>query len=360
MSLFTTSMLGLVLASSILQVFVFWELVGLCSYLLIGFWFYKDSARRAATKAFMVTRVGDLGFLIAILLIWSEDGHARHRARSTKRRSPVPIELDRHSRGSRSASSPAPPASRRSSRCTSGCRTRWRARRRSPRSSTPPRWSRPVSTWSRASSPCSPSPRTAIATVAAIGAITAIIAALLGIVATDIKRVMAYSTISQLGYMMMALGVGRHRRRHLPPVHARLLQGAALPRLGFREPRDGHVRHAQDGRPPASTCRSRSRPLSIASAWRWWACSRSPASGARTRSWPTPGRTGQWVFWIALAGVFLTALYVGRMLILTFGGEYKGGEALWPRRRAGGRARSIQAARVASRHDCFRSLSWLF
>ncbi|MFB3052473.1 MAG: proton-conducting transporter membrane subunit, partial [Dehalococcoidia bacterium] len=74
MSLFTGSMLGLVLASNILQLFVFWELVGLCSYLLIGFWFYRDSARRAATKAFLVTRIGDLGFLIAILLIWSETG----------------------------------------------------------------------------------------------------------------------------------------------------------------------------------------------------------------------------------------------------------------------------------------------
>ncbi len=74
MSLFTASMLGLVLASNIIQLFVFWELVGLCSYLLIGFWFYKDSARRAATKAFLVTRVGDLGFLIAILIIFSETG----------------------------------------------------------------------------------------------------------------------------------------------------------------------------------------------------------------------------------------------------------------------------------------------
>src|SRR5712692_8883268 len=74
MSLFTASMLGLVMASNILQLFVFWELVGLCSYLLIGFWFHKDSARRAATKAFLVTRLGDLGFLVAILLIWSKTG----------------------------------------------------------------------------------------------------------------------------------------------------------------------------------------------------------------------------------------------------------------------------------------------
>ena len=74
MSLFTGSMLGLVLASNILQLFVFWELVGLSSYLLIGFWFYRDSARRAATKAFVVTRIGDLGFLSAILLIWTQTG----------------------------------------------------------------------------------------------------------------------------------------------------------------------------------------------------------------------------------------------------------------------------------------------
>src|SRR3990172_4874466 len=74
MSLFTSSMLGLVLASNILQLFVFWEMVGLCSYLLIGFWFHKDSARRAASRAFVVTRIGDLGFLTAILLIWTKTG----------------------------------------------------------------------------------------------------------------------------------------------------------------------------------------------------------------------------------------------------------------------------------------------
>ena len=87
MSLFTASMLGLVLASNILQLFVFWELVGLCSYLLIGFWFHKDSARRAAKKAFLVTRLGDLGFLIAILIIYSETGDASTSRRSRRPRS---------------------------------------------------------------------------------------------------------------------------------------------------------------------------------------------------------------------------------------------------------------------------------
>ena len=74
MSLFTASMIGLVLASSILQMFVFWELVGLSSYLLIGFWYHRPSAARAAMKAFLVTRLGDLGFLIAILYLFLHQG----------------------------------------------------------------------------------------------------------------------------------------------------------------------------------------------------------------------------------------------------------------------------------------------
>ena len=71
MSLFTASMIGLVIASNVVQLFIFWELVGLCSYLLIGFWFTKPSAASAAKKAFLVTRIGDFGFLIAILYLIS-------------------------------------------------------------------------------------------------------------------------------------------------------------------------------------------------------------------------------------------------------------------------------------------------
>ena len=74
MCLFTTSMLGLVLADNLFQMFIFWELVGLCSYLLIGFWFHKPSAAAAAKKAFIVTRIGDLGLLAALLLVWTRAG----------------------------------------------------------------------------------------------------------------------------------------------------------------------------------------------------------------------------------------------------------------------------------------------
>ena len=72
MCLFTASMLGVVLANSLLMIFVFWEMVGLCSYLLIGFWCHRPSAANAAKKAFIVTRFGDFGFLAAILLIFTK------------------------------------------------------------------------------------------------------------------------------------------------------------------------------------------------------------------------------------------------------------------------------------------------
>src|ERR1700679_3542722 len=68
-SLFTGSMLGLVVATNLFQMFFFWELVGVCSYFLIGFWEYKPTAAYACMKAFVVNRIGDFGFLIGILML---------------------------------------------------------------------------------------------------------------------------------------------------------------------------------------------------------------------------------------------------------------------------------------------------
>ena len=70
-ALFTASMLGLIFADNLLQLFIFWELVGLCSYLLIGFWYRKPSAAAAAKKAFLTTRVGDVLFLAGIILLYN-------------------------------------------------------------------------------------------------------------------------------------------------------------------------------------------------------------------------------------------------------------------------------------------------
>ncbi len=74
MCLFTFSMLGLVLADNLFMIFIFWELVGLCSYLLIGYWFHKPSAAAAAKKAFIVTRIGDLGLMAALFLAYTRFG----------------------------------------------------------------------------------------------------------------------------------------------------------------------------------------------------------------------------------------------------------------------------------------------
>src|SRR5688572_29792470 len=75
LSLFTFSMLGIVLANNFVMMFIFWELVGVSSYLLIGFWYEKPSAGDAAKKAFITNRLGDFGFLLGIILIWSLTNH---------------------------------------------------------------------------------------------------------------------------------------------------------------------------------------------------------------------------------------------------------------------------------------------
>ena len=130
LNLFMFSMLLLVLGDSWLTVFAAWELVGLSSYLLIGFWYTARSAALAAKKAFIVNRVGDVGFALGIMLIWVSTGTLNiresigaDRAGSTQ----TTIAADRASSSSAARSARAP-----SSRSTSGCRTRWRARPRSP------------------------------------------------------------------------------------------------------------------------------------------------------------------------------------------------------------------------------------
>src|SRR4029434_3007168 len=74
LSLFMFSMLGIVLASNFVMLFIFWELVGFTSYVLIGHWFYRDAAADAANKAFITTRIGDFGFMIGILMVWMATG----------------------------------------------------------------------------------------------------------------------------------------------------------------------------------------------------------------------------------------------------------------------------------------------
>ena len=135
-ALFIFSMTTLVLADNFILLYAGWEGVGLCSYLLIGFWFTKPAAADAARKAFLVTRIGDVGLFLGILLLWCHFGSIELRLRldhvqtSASRADACTLTIVALARPA-CCSSAARRASRRSSRCTSGCRTRWKARRRS-------------------------------------------------------------------------------------------------------------------------------------------------------------------------------------------------------------------------------------
>src|SRR5713226_2238477 len=203
-SLFATGMLGTVSADNFLQLLIFWEIMGLCSYLLIGFWYHKPEAAAAAKKAFLVTRVGDVLFLIAVLIIWSELGTLCFNEIATRvgLLSPqlltlIPLLLFGGAVG-KSAQFPLhtwlpdamegpTPVSALIHAATMVAAGVYLVARAFPLFSASP---------------------TAMLVVAWVGGFTTIFAATQGLVMSDIKRVLAYSTISQLGYMMLGLGVG--------------------------------------------------------------------------------------------------------------------------------------------------------
>jgi NADH-quinone oxidoreductase subunit L len=205
-SLFVFSMLGLVLAPGFVQMFVFWELVGLCSYLLIGFWYERPSAARAAVKAFWITKLGDVGFIIGIVLLWSATGtfeFAELFEKAQENALAVPglalimflIYLGAVGKSAQfplhvwlpdAMEGPTPVSAliHAATMVTAGVYMVTRAE---------PLFS------------LVPEVQTLIAWV---GAFTALLAATMACVESDIKRVLAYSTVSQLGYMMAAAGAG--------------------------------------------------------------------------------------------------------------------------------------------------------
>ena len=213
-NLFIFFMLMLVLANNYGLLFVGWEGVGLCSYLLIGFYFQKKSAGDAGKKAFIVNRVGDAGFVLGMLLMLSRAGHAAIHGREL---APAQRTVPSGGRGFRR------PQRDRAAACSSA---------RPGKSAQFPLYvwlpdamegPTPVSALIHAATMVTAgvymvarsaalfqlTPHTSNI-VAAIGAFTAILAASIALVQNDIKRVLAYSTVSQLGYMFLALGVGAY------------------------------------------------------------------------------------------------------------------------------------------------------
>jgi NADH-quinone oxidoreductase subunit L len=212
LNLFVFFMLTLVLAANVVLMFVGWEGVGLCSYLLVGFWFLKQSAISAGKKAFITTRIGDFGFTIGILLLfWTFQSvdfgtifkqlvsGPPHAAVSSGVLTTICLLLFTGAIG-KSAQLPLyvwlpdamegpTPVSALIHAATMVTAGVYMVARMNPLFSRAP---------------------VAMFVVALVGALTAFFAATIGLVQTDIKKVLAYSTVSQLGYMFLGLGVGAY------------------------------------------------------------------------------------------------------------------------------------------------------
>jgi len=220
-ALFTFSMLMLVLADNFLQLFVFWEAVGLCSYLLIGHWYERASACAAATKAFIANRVGDFGFILGLLLVWLTFGSLDYSEVFARAKDSAGMTLNLlHPFGGqwdvsvltviclllfvgavgKSAQVPLhvwlpdamegpTPISALIHAATMVTAGVFMVARLAPLYDLAP---------------------AAGAVVAIVGGMTMVLGATIALTQTDIKRVVAYSTMSQLGYMMMACGLGAY------------------------------------------------------------------------------------------------------------------------------------------------------
>jgi len=206
LNLFVFSMTMLVLAGNFLLLYVFWEAVGLCSYLLIGFWYERESATAAGKKAFIVNRVGDFGFGLGVIWLWTATGTLDYApifgaAEELPRATATGIalllfmgacgksaQLPLHTWLPDAMEGPTPVSAliHAATMVTAGVYMVARSHVLFERSGV------------------------ALDVVLWVGVATALFAASVGLVQTDIKRVLAYSTVSQLGYMFAALGLGAY------------------------------------------------------------------------------------------------------------------------------------------------------
>jgi len=205
LSLFMFAMLGIVLSNNFVMLFIFWELVGFTSYVLIGHWFYRDAPADAAKKAFITTRIGDFGFMIGILMIWAATG------------SVVFAEIAR-----RLSSLMTHPAFLTVTALLIFCGAVGKSAQFPLHVWLPDAMEgpTPISALIHAATMVAAgvymlvrvafviqTSHTALLIIAWIGIITAVMAALIATQQSDIKRILAYSTLSQLGYMVMAVGL---------------------------------------------------------------------------------------------------------------------------------------------------------
>jgi NADH-quinone oxidoreductase subunit L len=325
LSLFTFSMLGIVLANNFLQLFIFWELVGLSSYVLIGFWFERPSAAEASKKAFLTNRLGDFGFLLGILLIWDTFG--------TLNFSSIQVELIRN------------PAALGSLATIAGLLIFCGAVGKSaqfplhvwlPDAMEGPT---PVSALIHAATMVAAGvymlcrvfflldlpDSHALEVIAWIGGITALLAALIATQQNDIKRILAYSTLSQLGYMVMAVGVASpapamyHLTTHAF-FKALLFLGAGSVIHAMHHEQDIWKMGALKNKMPVTFCTFLLASLAL--------CGLPPLSGffskdeiiAATLN-PEHGHSA--LFVLAVVVALLTTFYMSRLVLVSFFGPAK-------------------------------------
>ena len=323
MSLFSAAMLALSIADNLLLFYVSWEFVGLMSYLLIGFWFERPSAMRAAKKAFIVTRLGDVGLFLGILLLFSQTGELNMRAIFDS----IPA-----LRGVMLFGLPLLPlAGLLVFAGAVGKSAQFPLHVWLPDAMEGPT---PVSALIHAATMVAAGvylvgrmypvfayePHSiSLTVVAVIGAVTALMAATIATVVNDIKRVLAYSTISQLGYMMLGLGVGGYTAGlfHLL-THAFFKANLFLG--------SGSVMHGagtQDIQQMGGLSRRMPRTY-----WTFLISAAALAGLPFTAGFFSKDEilleafhANAALFWMALAVAFLTAFYMTRLVALTLWGE---------------------------------------
>ena len=208
LSLFTFSMLGIVLANNFIELFIFWELVGVSSYLLIGFWFERPAAADAGKKAFLANRLGDFGFFLGILTVWATLGSLNFSVLQEK------IGADPRALG------PAATAAALLIFCGAvGKSAQFPLHVWLPDAMEGPT---PVSALIHAATMVAAGVymlcrvffllnAPALEVISWVGGFTALLSAVIAVQQNDIKRILAYSTLSQLGYMVMGVGLGGPR-----------------------------------------------------------------------------------------------------------------------------------------------------
>ena len=327
LNLFVFMMLNLVLANNFLLMFVGWEGVGLCSYLLIGFWFERDAPANAGKKAFVVNRVGDFGFLLGLFLIFSHLGTLTFDEVFAKAHTLGPVtvtfitlllfvgatgksaQLPLYVWLPDAMEGPTPVSSliHAATMVTAGvymiarCHVLYEMA--------------PVS----------------MAVVATVGALTAIFAASMALVNTDFKRILAYSTISQLGYMFLAVGVGAFSAGIFHLMTHAFFKGLLF--LGA-----GSVMHALAGELDIRRMGRLKEKMPI-TFWTFMMATLAIAgvpgfSGFFSKdeilwnAFSSPhGSLFLWIIGTVTAG--MTAFYMFRLAFMAFFGRYRGSEEAW-------------------------------